>query len=316
MRLKTLIERIRYSPAVVMVRQWTQQSTMPGFGGIPIYDVFIFLRTELKKESLIVRANAMAFSFLLSLFPAIIFLFTLLPYLSIENLIETLKRSILEIMPAQGANYLFQTIDELTSIPREGLLSIGLVLALFFASNGIQTMLRGFYKSYEVSFRHRSGLQTRWTSIRITIFLGILLISSMVLLVIGRGTIVVILNAAGIAWLDPYAITSLRWVVLIALYYTGFSIIYRYGPALKQKLHFFSPGATMATVLTILSSVIFSFYVSKFNTYNKIYGSLGALIITMLWMQINSIIILIGYELNASIAINRDLRKMSEEEGM
>lgn len=304
-----LRNRIRKLPAFRKLVIWSKQTTLPGFGGIPIYVVINFFFQELKKESLIVRANAMAFSFFLSLFPSLIFLFTLLPYLPIDDLIVTFKRSIQQVMPSQGAEYLFLIIDQVTSIPRGGLLSLGLLLAIFFASNGIQTMLRGFYKSYEVSYKIRSGLQTRWVSIRLTLFLGVLLICSLILIVIGRGTLDHLLIGASINWVSGFSLIVLRWVVLLALYYAGLSIIYRYGPALKRRVKFFSPGTTLATTLSIASSIAFSFYVSKFNTYDRVYGSLGALIVMMLWLQINSLILLIGYELNASIAINRDRMK-------
>jgi membrane protein len=99
----------------------------------------------------------------------------------------------------------------------------------------------------------------------------------------------------------------LRWALVFIFYYIGIGIIYRFGPAMKQKLKIFSAGATLATVLSVVSSISFSLYVENFFRYNTIYGSIGALILILVWLQINSFIILIGYELNASIAVNRDL---------
>ena len=110
---------------------------MPGFYSIPLLDVFIFIRKELKKESIILRANAMAFSFFMALFPSIIVLFTLLAYLPISGLMQAMENSMLQVMPGEAANYLTSVITELTSIPRGGLLSVGLLLTLFFASNGM-----------------------------------------------------------------------------------------------------------------------------------------------------------------------------------
>jgi membrane protein len=96
--------------------------------------------------------------------------------------------------------------------------------------------------------------------------------------------------------------------VIIVLFYSGISLLYRYGPALKHRMRFFTPGATLATILSLATSLAFSYYVNQFGTYNRFYGSLGAIIVLMLWLQINAMIILIGYELNASIIVNRALR--------
>jgi len=98
------------------------------------------------------------------------------------------------------------------------------------------------------------------------------------------------------------------------MFYTIISLIYRYGAAVRKKFHFFSPGATLATIFCILISIFFSFYVDNFSKYNELYGSFGTIIVTMIWIQLNSLILLIGFELNASIAINRDLKEVVEEE--
>ncbi len=108
------------------------------------------------------------------------------------------------------------------------------------------------------------------------------------------------------------AILLVRWVAILVLFYAGISATYRFGPAMKERIKFFSPGATLATGLSIVSSILFSYYVSTFGRFNELYGSLGAIIVLMLWMQINSLVILIGYELNASIKINKDLVELED----
>jgi membrane protein len=110
-------------------------------------------------------------------------------------------------------------------------------------------------------------------------------------------------------------INIFRWLVIVALFYFGIAFIYRYGVALKRKLPWLTPGATLATILSIISSLLFSFYVNAFNTYNQIYGSIGTIIVLMLWIQINCMVLMVGFELNASIAVNRDLKLAREEEG-
>jgi membrane protein len=216
-------------------------------------------------------------------------------------------------MPGAASDYLFEIIDQLTLIPRGGLLSIGFILALFFASNGMQAMMRGFDKSHEISFKSRSYLEEIWVSIRLTILIGVLLIISVLMIIFGRQILDRLLNWAEISRFSYQAFLILRWLVILLLYYTGISILYRYGPAMRRKSRYFTPGTTLATLLTIITSIGFSYYVNSFDTYNKIYGSIGALIVMMLWIQINSIILLIGFELNTSIAVNRDLKAFRED---
>jgi len=304
-----LRERIKASRIYQSVVEWLDTHSLPGFYGIPILDILTFVRKELRKESLVLRANAMAYSFFMALFPAIIVLFTLLPYLPVKGLMQALKNSLMQMMPVEAAIYLTSIIEELTAIPRGGLLSVGLLLTLFFTSNGMMSMLRGFEKRYEISYKARTGIRRRLVALQLTVILGLLLIVSLVAIVLGRS-----LASALLAWTqvdyDGYVVLLyVRWVAIIVLFYAGISLLYRYGPALKQRMRFFTPGATLATILSISSSVGFSYYVNQFETYNQFYGSLGALIVLMLWLQINAIIILIGYELNASIIVNRAMRE-------
>lgn len=304
-----LKKKVKASSAYQTVRRWLATHSLPGFDEIPIYDILIFIRDELKKESIILRANAMAFSFFLSLFPSIIVIFTLLPYLPIDGLVMTLENSLLQVLPGESARYVTNAIEELTSIPRSGLLSVGLLLTLFFASNGMISMLRGFEKQYEISYKSRSGLHRRFVAIQLTLLLGVLLISSIVLIVLGRAVANMLMEWTHLDVDEVHVLLILRWLAIAFLYYAGISVLYRYGPALKKRMRFFTAGATLATILSILSSWAFSYYVNQFGTYNKFYGSLGALIVLMLWLQINSFVILIGYELNASIVVNRAMRK-------
>lgn len=265
------------------------------------------MRLELRKDNIVIRSNAMAFSFFLALFPSIIVMITLLPYLPIDNFVETLKESILQILPQQAALYIVEVIDSLTQISNTSLLSFGLFLTLFFASNGMLSMLRGFEKSYEITYRSRSALRRRLVAIQLTFVVGGIFLASIAIIVLGRVFMDTLLNWAQMDYGRYQLVLMLRWVAIIALFYTGISATYRFGPSFKRKIRFLSPGATLATILSILSSIVFSYYVNRFGQYNELYGSLGALIILMLWMQINSFIILIGYELNASIRINKDM---------
>lgn len=303
-----LKERIRSSRIFQWLRNWLATHSLPGFYNIPVLDIIAFIRRELKKEGLILRANAMAFSFFLALFPSIIVVVTLLAYVPIQGLLQTLKNALVQVMPSEAATYITDAIQELTSIPRGGLLSVSLLLTLFFASNGMISMLRGFQKRYEITYISRTGIRERLVALKLTGILGLLLISSLIAVVMGRAVADVLLTWAQVDYDSFVLFLYLRWVAIIILFYFGISLLYRYGPALKKRMRFFTPGATLATFLSIASSLAFSYYVNQFGAYNQFYGSLGALVILMLWLQINSIVILVGYELNASIIVTKALR--------
>jgi membrane protein len=284
--------------------------SFPGFAKIPIWDVLTFLEGELRREDIFTRANSMAYSFFLSLFPSIIFMFTLLPYIPIDHFDEIINRTIRDIMPVNAHAFLFDTIESITSIPRGGLLSIGFVLAFFFASNGMLTLMRGFEKSHEVSFKERNFIKKRLIAIGLTSYVGLAFLLSGTLIVAGNYILSFIFGAENE---KTFLITMVKWLAVLFLFYSVISVIYRFGPPLRRKFRLASPGANLATIFSILTSVGFSYFVDNFGTQSRVYGSLGALIVMLVWMQMNCFILLAGFELNASIAVNRDLRLRKKE---
>ncbi len=311
-------------PLVLSVISWAKTHSFPGFFKVPISDVAIFIYHEGQRRDLTTRANSMAFSFFLSLFPALIMLFTLLPlfqeyllnyFLEHENYYEVLNREIQVILPGGAGDSLFEFIQDITTNPRIGLLSFGFVLALFFASNGMMTLMHSFDKSYlKTTFKKRSGLKKRGIAVLLTLQLGLLLLISVIFIILGSLVMTAISDFVKLDFFTKYSIYVVRWLVILALFYTGISIIYRYGAGMHRKFKFFTTGATLASLLSILSSVAFSFYVDNFGSYNKFYGSIGTIIVLMIWIQLNAFILLVGFELNASIAVNRDLKKRIVEE--
>jgi len=321
--IKQLQKRFWSLPIVKDLVQWSKTHSFPGFFDVPIYDVIVFIYNELRRSDLITRANAIAFSFFLSLFPALIALFTLLPYL--QNLIlpyfpegqnfgDELRKQILEIMPGNAGASLSDFINDIINNPRVGLTSLSFILAIFFASNGMMAMMRGFQKSYKTTFVKRGALVKRLVAIRMVGVLALMGVGSVLLVILGNVLLNWVFTYFEIDNFTIYTLYVLRWLVIIGLFYFGISTIYRQGASTIKKFKWFSAGATMATILSILSSVGFSFFVDNFGVYNKLYGSIGTIIVVMLWMQLNSFLILAGYELNASIAVNRDLKKVITEE--
>jgi membrane protein len=299
---------------------WSKTHSFPGLQRIPLYNLAVFIEKETRDDAITTRANSMAFSLFMAVFPAIIVLFTLLPYTPLyEMKIEVdgelltfqqmLQRNIAEIMPGEAGNMLFTTIDDIASKPRSGLLSLGFFLALWFSSNGMLSMMRGLEKDYPVTFLRRTDFQKRLMAMQLTFLVGIVLVASVILVILGNTILHFVFQYIRVDILTKLAFFSLRWVVVLLLFYTLFSTIYRYGSSTRRKIPFINSGAVLATPLSILTSWGFSFYVDNFGNYNALYGSIGTLIVLMLWIQLNCMILLIGFELNAGIAVLRDQRQ-------
>ena len=294
-------------------RAFLHRQTLPGFKGIPIAIILKYLWKEIWRDDIVTRANSMAFSFFISIFPGLLVFLALLPYLKIERMVTALRRGYVGILPKQMADYIDAIIIEMTQTNREGLLSISILLALLFASNGVLSMIRGFHKSYEMTYKKQNTFQQRWRALKLTVILGILFLVSLATVILGKPALERAVDFMGVSPDNYRFFNFLRWISVFVFYYICIAIIYNIGPAYKNKEKLFSPGAMLSTILSVISTFGFAVYVENFSNYNEIYGSIGALILIMLWLQINSFIILLGYELNASIAINRDLLAHKEE---
>lgn len=302
--------RIQQWPWFVQAIAWSKTHSLPGLKRIPLYNLFAFVKKELQDDAITTRANSMAFSFFMALFPSIIVLFTVLAYTPLyERFNEVLYDAVHEVMPGQAGKMLMKTIQDIATIPRSGLMSFGFFLAIWFASNGMLSMMSGLEKDYPATFKRRKWWQKRFIAIQLTFLVAFVLVASVVLVILGGTIHDFVFQYIKVDVLTRWSIGFFRWLVVILLFYTTFSSIYRFGSSTRRPIAFFNPGAMLATVLSILSSWGFSFYVDNFGSYNKLYGSIGTLIVLMIWIQLNCMILLIGFELNAAIAVLRDQRR-------
>ena len=271
---------------------------------------------EFQRSAVQTRANSMAFSFFLALFPGIILLLTLVPLVSKllifwkpltqQNLMNVLLEEIDKVLPGTAGTMVTDAFTQLDEI-HETLISVGLFLAIFFASNGMVDMMRSFEKRYKSTFKQRKFLRKRLVAIGLVFQMGFLVILSVLLLIVGDFFIALLVSKFDLSQFSNFLLQTFRWVVILLLFYSGFAILYRFGPSTYQRFKWLSPGATLATLLSLVVSVGFSSYVDNFGTYNRVYGSIGTIIVLMLWMQLNCYILLIGFELNTSIAVQRDV---------
>ncbi len=293
---------------VVLVREWSKKTSLPGFQGVSLNSVGKFLYHEtFMNPMLMTQANSIAFSFFLSLFPAFIVLFSLIPFLPInkKEVFDQIYFAIIEVMPNETGKTFYKTIEKFVKTKRSDFLSIGFILAVYFSSNGLMALMKSFEKNYSV-FKKRLLWEKRMRAIGMTFMLGFLLFVSSFLVILGNLIFEWLFTLIKLSALTKGFLYLLKWVIVIASLYFGIALIYRFGVAMRRKINFFSPGAATATVLSLLSSVVFSFYVDNFGNYNKVYGSFVAGIVMLLWLQLNAIILIIGFELNASIVVNRE----------
>jgi len=308
--LAKLIERLFNLPVVSNIIDWSKNHALPGFDQVPIFYIIKFIFEELRKDNITTRADAVAFNFFLSIFPFIIFILPIIASTPLGNNYVILAReSIRGILPTNAESYIFELIGGIEQEGNFGLLSIGFFLALYFSSNGMSKLMEGFDKSYNTTFKNRSFLKHRAIALGLTILLFVLLTISIGLIVLGTQLVELVVSTFALSAASEFIFFVLRWMIVFILFYSVITSIYRYGPSMLRKIRLFSPGASLATFLSIFSSVIFSYFVNNFGKYNEIYGSIGALIVVLVWLQINAFILLIGFELNASIAVNGDLRR-------
>ena len=284
---------------------WSKSYIIHGFYPLSLHQIVVFFSHEIQERTLLNRASSLAFNFMLAFFPATIFLFTLIPYIPIRNFQKQLLTTISTILPYNAYMAFQATIEDIVKHHNGKLLSLGFISALYFATNGISNLMQAFNKSSLV-VEKRSWLKRKRIALSLTVIISILLLVAVTILTAGEAMISIIkhhIDSKGHFWI--YLIIFSRWIVIIAIFFVSISILYRYGPANKQKWNFLSTGSIIATILAVITSLGFSYYINNFSSYNKIYGSIGTLIILMLWLYLNSLILLIGFELNASLDFSK-----------
>lgn len=276
---------------------------LPGFYGVSLFDAFNFFIEQLRKSGLNSRAKSISFDFAMAIPAVLICIFTVIPYMPISRqFIRELLTITRHITPNQNSyNFVNSFLNDFLNTPRVGLLSFGFVLVIFYASNAMLSIIKTFDTAIYKQRKNTNFVRKRIKAIRLTIVVLGLLIGT-ILLLIGQG----ILFDYIMKWLklkgsDVIWIATLRWIVTFCLFFYSISFIYKYAPSVKKRWPLVSPGSVLATFLMIATTSGFSAWVNHFNNYNKIYGSLGTILILMFLIYLNSLILLIGFELNLSI---------------
>lgn len=275
------------------------------YENVSLYKIFnLFLRNLLDDE-ILDRANGVAYNFILAVFPAIIFLFTLIPYVTTffpRVTTESIMVFLGELMPSSMYEVVSPTVLDIVSNQRGGLLSLGFLFSIYLSTNGTLALMRAFNACYR-TIERRSGLKTRLIATGLTLNLAVVVLLAVILLIVGQ---FVLQYLTQFEWLNitdftVFLIFVIRFVVIFIVFFLAISTLYYFGPAIHYNWRFFSIGSLIATFLTLAVSYGFSYYVTNFSTYNKVYGSIGVLIAIMVWIQLITTVLLVGYEINASI---------------
>jgi membrane protein len=288
---------VNASQLVHVLRKTAQNVRLPLFDGLSAYDVAVFFWKGIYEGSVSSRAASISFSFFLALFPGVIFLFTLIPFIPVAGFQSELFKLLRDVLPPNSFDAAYTTITDILTIKRGELLGLTVVGALVFATNGTLSIIDNFGQTVH-------GLRTRgfWSqylaALVLTLVLAILLISG----IAGMALTDLYLGSLIPGEAGQWITAASRWLVILVLVLLSVSFLFYFGPVRRAPWRFLSPGALLATLLVWLTSYLFGIYVTDFGRYNQLYGSIGTLMIIQLWIFVNAVGLIIGFELNASMA--------------
>jgi membrane protein len=281
--------------------KFLKNKTIRGFHGHSFYDVGKYFLRGIFMENIQMRASSLSFNFFLALFPALLFLITLIGFIPVEGILNRLLYQLKFSLPASSYKEIANTINELSTSYNPGLLSFGFLLATWFSSNAFHNLIGGFNRRLPVK-KKSNWLKNRLKAIMLTGLVAGLVITSLLVL-----TIFVNLNIflrdtldVGVGFLHGL-FSLIEFIVYAALIFFSIAIIYRYAPATRKKWHIFSAGTVMASVMAFLTTLSFTLWVNYSKAYSSIYGSIGSIIALQILIYINVMVIIVGFELNTSI---------------
>jgi membrane protein len=260
-----------------------------------------------------VRAAAVAYNFTLAVFPTIIFLFSLLPYMPIEHLDLKMIGFLKGTMPKNLQGDLTELISEIVNKKRGGVLSFGFLFALFASTSGIMALIRSFNLTYKTN-ENRGFFKERFIAVGLNFLLTFVLLIAFTVFILGNFVVKTLAKKDLIQYDFTFYLTkSLTYLIIFSVFFFTISIIYYYAPAIHKRWKFFNAGSITASILTISVTNLFSYYLVNFASYHKVYGSIGSLIALMVWLYFVSLILIVGFEINASID---QVKEEVEEEEM
>ena len=300
---KLIEDKLNKIPIINILVSFLKKIKLPGLKGLSLYDLLEMYIIGIVKGTLSSRAGAIAFSFFTAIFPFLIFILILIPYIPIESFQDEFLVFLREFLPPNTSDFFVNNIfEDIENTNRGGLLSSVFLLSIFLMANGVNAVFTGFEASYHAKL-NRNAFKQYMYALGIAIILALLLIVTVI--VLGYVEIYVIQNLEEHGYLEKdqgqFGIILAKYLFFVMMVYISTSILYYFGTKEGKHSRFFSIGALFTTLLIMLTSYLFGIYIENFSQYNELYGSIGALLILLLYIWLNSNILLLGFELNASL---------------
>lgn len=295
-------------PVIRNLVSLSKRIKIPGTNGLSLYHLLEIYGTGIIKGTFSSRASSIAYSFFIAIFPFLLFILNLIPYLDfIDGFLTRFLIFIEDLLPPQTADLFYPVIADIAVNPRGGLLSFSILLALFLSANGVNSIFSAFEYSFHVTI-NRNFFRQYFVAVGVAILLALLLLTTVGVILYGEFLISELIGKAYIQD-HVYIISILQLVIFVLMVYTIISILYYFGTKQGKESRFFSLGAFVTTILFLLTTYLFGIYINNFSNYNELYGSLGALLIMMFYIWINSNLLLLGFELNVSLQLLKDKNK-------
>ena len=285
---------------------------LPGFKGMTIYHLIKTYLTGIVRGTLSARAGSIAYSFFMAIFPALLFLLNLIPIIPVPDFQNKFMGFVYDLIPRQSLVFFQPVFDDIIQNPRTGLLSFGAIFALILMTNGVNAVFSGFEGSFNVHI-NRGFFRQYSVALGVSIVLALLLVTTITVLIYFEYVLNVLRDRDMVSDSTDVTLVSIgSYVFFVSMIYTAVATLYYFGTKQGKTSKFFSPGALMTTILFMLTTYLFGVYIDNFSNYNELYGSIGALLIMMLYIWLNSNLLLLGFELNAALQklkMNQTLNK-------
>lgn len=273
----------------------------PGFEGLSIYDLVLFLLRSFKEGNYSIRAAAISFNLILAIFPLLLVILALIPYLPIDGFQASVLAELIGVVPSDMRPFLVPTLEDLVLQKHYFVLSIGFVLTVYYASNSINTILSSFNSSFQIELK-RHPIKQRLIALSLSLVWALLSLGAIVLIILGEELIQLINNSLSLDHTAAYYLGhGIKWIIVFFMLILGITVLYNFGNPEVKKFKFVSAGSSLAALVIILASIGFIVYATNFGNYNELYGSLGSLIVLLVWVNLCSRILLIGFELTTKI---------------
>lgn len=273
---------------------------LPGFKGFSIYQISRFFVRAIQQGSIITRASAISFKLFMAFFPMILLVLSIIPFIPIPELESQLLSTFAELLPTDVYSFVEETLRDLTK-KRSTLLSFTFLTVLYLASNSMNAILLGFSDSTNIT-QKRNALKQRLISIALIISLSLMLFIA-ILLITTSDAVFAYLDAEGYSFdlAQRIGVVAAKWLVVILLIGASIALLFNAGDTHSASFQLVSPGVILSTLLLIIASQGMVWIFNNISNYNALYGSIGAIIAVQIWIYVNMIILLVGFELDTSI---------------